>query len=129
MNKCIFVGNLTKDFQINDKGVARSSMALDAGVDKDGNPRPADFPSLVAFGRPAEVLAEYGKKGKRFAFECRVNTGSYEKDGQRIYTTDFIIDRFEFCDRKSDQEAPATAEAPSEWANIPDGIEEELPFN
>lgn len=127
MNKCIFVGNLTKDFEYrtnNNVSVARGAMALNKGKDREGNDLGADFINLIAFNKTAEVMEKYGKKGKRFAFETHVNTGSYEKDGKRIYTTDFIVDRFEFCDS-------AIAEKPQEDATgfmpVTDDMEE-LPF-
>ena len=130
MNKCVFFGNLTKDFEFytgNNGSVARGSMALNRGKDKDGNDRGADFINLVAFGKTAELMEKYGTKGRRFLFECRVNTGSYEKDGHKVYTTDFIIDSFEFGDSKTQGEQP-TQDA-NGFMPIPDDFkDEELPF-
>ena len=136
MNLAIFQGNLVRDMEIserNDLKVARGAVALDRGKDKDGNSRGADFPSIVAFGKRAEFFEKFGKKGRRFTFECHVQTGSYEKDGVKHYTTDFIIDRVEFADSKSTEAQNGTQDAPAVDPNgfmqIPDDIDEELPFN
>lgn len=134
MNKCIFIGNLTKDFDIsvnvsnNNMTVARGSMALNRGKDRDGNDRGADFINLVAFGKTAELMEKYGTKGRRFVFECHVNTGSYEKDGKKVYTTDFVIDRVEFADAKAEQK-PAQTEGEGFMSMDLSGVDiEELPF-
>lgn len=105
-------------------------MALNRGKDKNGQDRGADFINLVAFGSTADLLDKYGVKGRRFAFECHVNTGSYEKDGQRIYTTDFVIDRVEFISAQTEaKKEEATPTYSDSFMDIPDNIAEELPFN
>lgn len=131
MNKCIFMGNLSKDFEVgysaNGLAVGRSSLALNRGKDKDGNDRGADFINLVAFGNKAETMERYGKKGKRFLFETHVQTGSYEKDGRKVYTTDFVVDRFEFADSANTATSAPVTDS-EEFMHIPDGIDDELPF-
>lgn len=106
MNKCIFLGNLVKDFEVrygnNGLAVARAALALNRGKDKDGNDRGADYINLVAFGKTAEFFEKYGTKGRRFLLEAHVQTGSYEKDGNKVYTTDFVVDHAEFADSKPD---------------------------
>jgi len=134
MNKVILMGNLTKDFEANEAlTVARSSMALNRGKDKDGNDKGADFPSIVAFGNSVKALVEYGKKGRRFLVEGHIQTGSYERNGSKVYTTDVVIDKWEFGDSRANNAQPSLGVAPeisdSEFMHIPDGIEEELPFN
>ena len=124
MNKFIFVGNLTRDFELHEAktNFATGSIALNRSGDG------ADFVNLKGFGKTAELLTTYGKKGQKMAFEGHVQTGSYEKDGKVNYTTDFVIDRWEFAGSKnSDNSAPAQ-EAPS-FMDIPDNIADELPFN
>lgn len=124
MNRCIFLGNLTRDFEFrtgNSGSVARGAMALNKGNDKG-----ADFINLVAFDKTAELMDKYGKKGRKFLFECHVNTGSYEKDGRKVYTTDFVIDRVEFADSKPATEQPQ--EQALAFTPIPDGYDEDLPF-
>lgn len=135
MNKHIYLGNLTDDFKkvetSTDMTIARGSIALNRGKDKDGNDRGADFPSLVAFGNIAENMLKYGKKGRRFLIEGHVQTGSYEKDGRKVYTTDTVIDRWEFADSKPAEQPQLGAQPQindSEFMTIPAGIEEELPF-
>lgn len=138
MNKCIFLGNIGKDAEVKyteqKMAVARTSIALNRGKDKDGNDRGVDFVNLVGFGKTAEFMEKFVKKGRRFLVETHVQTGSYKNQkGDTVYTTDFVVDSIEFADSK-----PATqpAEKPVQTAptdadgfmNIPDGIDEELPF-
>lgn len=138
MNKCIFLGNIGKDAEVKyteqQMAVARTSIALNRGKDKDGNDRGVDFVNLVGFGKTAEFMEKFVKKGRRFLVETHVQTGSYKNQkGDTVYTTDFVVDSIEFADSK-----PATqpAEKPAQTAptdadgfmNL-DGIEEgELPF-
>lgn len=129
MNKCIFLGNLTKDFETSTSQsgvtIGKSGMALNRGKDSNGNDRGSDFINLVAFGKTAETLQRFGQKGRRFLIETHVQTGSYDaKDGHKVYTYDFVIDRFEFADSKTTEEKPID----SGFMDIPDGVDEELPF-
>lgn len=131
MNKCILMGNLTKDTEVHDGSVkvARNSMALSRGKDKDGNDRGTDFVNLVGFGKTADFMERFCSKGRRFLIDAHVQTGSYEKDGRTIYTTDFIIDRIEFADSKADTQPAPVSQPVDVFMAIPDCIEEELPFN
>ena len=100
-----------------------------------------DFINCVAFGKIAEFFERFGRKGTKFVVEGRIQTGSYtNKDGQKVYTTDVVVENAEFAESKSAASgnaggfAPADRPAPSQAAgdgfmNIPDGIDEELPFN
>ena len=148
MNKVILVGRLTRDPEIryssgdNAMAIARYSLAVDRRGRRDnngGDQQTADFISIVAFGRDGEFAEKYLKKGMRILVEGRIQTGSYtNKDGQKVYTTDVVVERHEFVDSKSssssaggpDSFAPASAPSDSGdgFMNIPDGIEEELPF-
>lgn len=133
MNKVILMGRLTKDFEANEvMTVARSSIAIDRGKDKDGNDKGVDFLNLVVFGNSVKALTEYGKKGRRFLIEGHIQTGSYEKKGSKVYTTDVIIDRWEFADSKPESSEPVLYGAMTyntEFMTIPEGIDDELPFN
>lgn len=135
MNKVILIGRLTKDPVINYQNgenplcIARYTVAVDRM--KKGE---ADFISCVAFGKGGEFAEKYLKKGTKIAIEGRIQTGNYEKDGVKHYTTDVIVDKHEFCEGKN-AEAPAgnTASVPGvnmavDFEDIPDGFEEELPF-
>lgn len=131
MNKIILLGNLTKDMAISTSGdlkIARGSIAISRGKNKDGNDKGADFPTLVAFGKRAEFFERFGKKGRRFLIEGHIQTGSYEKDGVKHYTTDVIIDQVEFADSKPTQAEPAPTPDNDGFMEIPDGVDE-LPFN
>ena len=150
MNKVILMGRLTRDPEIryaqgdNSMAIARFTLAVDRRTRRDnaGNDeQTADFISCVAFQRTAEFLERYGRKGTKFVVEGRIQTGSYtNKDGQRVYTTDVVVENLEFAESKNASGgndggfAPAGRPSPSGAAgdgfmNIPDGIDEELPFN
>lgn len=123
MNKCLFIGRLTKDPEVRvttaGKKVARYTMALDRM--NEG----ADFVPCVCWEKAADFAERFLHKGMKIAIEAHVQTGSYkDKDGKTVYTTDFIVERHEFCERKG-EEAPAK----EEWLNVPDNIVEDLPFN
>lgn len=153
MNKVILVGRLTRDPEVrysagdNSMAIARYGLAVDRNGRRDGSgsdQQTADFLNIVAFGRTGEFAEKYLHKGMRILIEGRIQTGSYtNKEGQKVYTTDIVVDRHEFVDSKSlpqqggsDQFIPAPSQAAPEqsdagdgFMNIPDGIEEELPFN
>ncbi len=145
MNKVILMGRLTRDAEIrysqgeNATAVARFSLAVDRRFNRNGDEQSADFINCVAFGRTAEFLERFGRKGTKFVVEGRIQTGSYtNKDGQRVYTTDVVVEQVEFAESKSSSSndggfTPADRPAPSQagdgFMNIPDGIDEELPFN
>lgn len=129
------IGRLTRDPQItytaqSQTAVARFTLAIDRGKDRDGNDKGADFPSCVAFGKTAELIDKYVHKGDRLGLMGRVQTGSYEKDGQKIYTTDIVADRIEFLtDRKNTAGAD---DVPAPQAEPYDGFaklsDDDIPF-
>ena len=153
MNKVILMGRLTRDAEIrysqgeNQSAIARFTLAVDRRFHREGAEQTADFISCVAFGKTAEFLEKFGRKGTKFALEGRIQTGSYtNKDGQRVYTTDVVAENMEFAESKnaaggsasgSNTSAPQTPQANDDpfagggdgFMNIPDGIDEELPFN
>ena len=97
MNKVILMGRLTRDAEVrysqgeNSTAIARFSLAVDRRFRRDGDEQTADFINCVAFGRTAEFLERFGRKGTKFVLEGRIQTGSYtNKDGQRVYTTDAV---------------------------------------
>ncbi|MBR0139959.1 MAG: single-stranded DNA-binding protein [Firmicutes bacterium] len=100
MNQVQLVGRLTKDPQVSysastQNAVARFTVAIDRAPDRNGN-RQADFIGCVCFGKTAEFVEKYFTKGKPIALTGRIQTGSYEKNGQKIFTTDVVADRVEF---------------------------------
>lgn len=105
MNKCIFQGRLTKDVTTNGEGenmVVKTSLAIARRKKVEGQPD-ADFANLVFFGKLAKVALDYIKKGHRVCVCCRLNTGSYtNKEGVKIYTTDFIVDELDLIETKEE---------------------------
>ncbi|MGL4654997.1 MAG: single-stranded DNA-binding protein [Sarcina sp.] len=97
MNKVILIGRLTKDPDLrfaagSGKAVTRFTMAVNRPMKRDE----ADFINCIAFGKTGETIAQYLTKGRQLAITGNIRTGSYEKDGQVRYTTDVIVDSFEF---------------------------------
>lgn len=132
MNKCIYAGRLTRDPEIKySQGnepmcIARYTLAIDRRKTK-GNDNPgADFIPCVAFGKTGEFAEKYLKKGTKILVEGHTQSGSYEKDGQKRYTLDCVIEKHYFCEGRREDSAPADNDG---FMNIPDGIDEELPFN
>lgn len=115
MNKVILIGRLTAEPEIKSSTsgttVARYKIAVDRQVKQEGQPT-ADFISCVAFGKSGDFAARYLHKGTKIAAEGRLQTGSYEKDGVKHYTTDVIVDRHEFCEPKASVESQAATPAP-----------------
>jgi len=134
MNSVQLVGRFTRDPEIRytDGGasIARFSVAVDRRFAKEGE-QSADFINIVAFGKTAEFIEKYFKKGNRIGIVGRIQTGSYKnKDGATVYTTDVIAENVEFVESKqNNQSAQGTATPPADFMNIPDDIAEELPFN
>lgn len=153
MNKVILMGRLTRDPDVrysqgeNSTSIARYTLAVDRRVGRNGgdDQQTADFIGCVAFGRNAEFAERYLKKGTKIAIEGRIQTGSYtNRDGQRVYTTDVVVENQEFAESRNASggagasfdggqsfggNAPQPADPGSDFMNIPEGIEEELPFN
>ncbi|HBI71651.1 MAG TPA: single-stranded DNA-binding protein [Lachnospiraceae bacterium] len=139
MNNVSLVGRFTRDPEVRytDGGlsIARFSLAVDRRFKKDGQPD-ADFPNCVAFGKTAEFIEKYFHKGQRMGLVGRIQTGSYIKeDGTKVYTTDVVVENVEFVESKSSGSGqslppePSIADANDGWVNVPDSIDEELPFN
>ena len=150
MNKVILMGRLTRDPEVryssgeNSTAIARYTLAVDRRFKRDGDAT-ADFISCVVFGRSAEFAEKYFRQGLKIVISGRIQTGSYtNKEGQKVYTTEVIVEEQEFAESKAASmsggeggyaSAPApTRPAPSAasgdgFMNIPDGIDEELPFN
>lgn len=109
MNIVAFIGNLTRDPEIrhtkDGMAIASFSMAINRPPKKDGSEGGADFPRITVFGTQAENVERFLRKGSKVGIVGKVQTGSYEKDGQRVYTTDFIADRVEFVGRPAESNA------------------------
>ena len=103
MNKVILIGRLVADPELRNtqsgKSVASYRLAVDRQGKQDGQPD-ADFLNCVTWGKNAEFASKHLSKGTKIAVEGRIQTGSYEKDGVKHYTTDIIVERHEFCESK-----------------------------
>lgn len=136
MNKVIESGRLTKDAettytQRNNMVVAKFTLAVERRFKQEGQPT-ADFIRCIAFGKTAEFFERFGRKGTKFLIEGRIQTGSYtNKDGQKVYTTDVVVENTEFGESKNSSGSSAEPQPKPDdsFMSIPDGIDEELPFN
>lgn len=149
MNKVILMGRLTRDPEMryssgeNQTAIARYTLAVDRRFKRQGDEQTADFINCVAFGRVAEFAESYLHQGTKIAITGRIQTGSYtNKEGKKVYTTEVVVEEQEFAESKAAaanyngggyQQAPSRPEptqaAGDGFMNIPDAIEEELPFN
>jgi len=148
MNKVILMGRLTRDPEVrysqgeNSLAIARYSLAVDrrnARSNNGGDEQTADFINCVVFGKGAEFAERYLRKGTKIAVTGRIQTGSYtNKDGVKVYTTDVVVEEQEFAESKNASgdnggnggyTRPAAGGSSDGFMNIPDGIDEELPFN
>ena len=144
MNQVILCGRLTKDPEVRyssgDKqtAIARYNLAVDRRFKSQGEEQTADFINCVVFGRGAEFAENYLHQGTKIIAEGRIQTGSYiNKDGKRVYTTDVVVENQEFAEskaasnnsyKKENGYKPEPAQAADGFMNIPDAIEDELPF-
>ena len=134
MNNVVLMGRLTRDPDVkytqgsNPMAVARFTLAVDRRFKKEGEAT-ADFINCVVFGKSAEFTERYYRQGMRVCISGRIQTGSYiNKDGQKVYTTDVVVEEQEFAESKtSSQNVPQQSN--DEFMSIPYGIDEELPFN
>lgn len=145
MNKVILMGRLTRDPEVRYSqsseplAIARYTLAVDRRGRKDtsGNEQSADFIPCVAFGKAGEFVEKYFRQGIKVVVSGRIQTGSYtNKDGNKVYTTEVIVEEQEFAESKnasqnsgesSERPGPSMASADG-FMSIPDGIENELPF-
>lgn len=133
MNKVQLIGRLTKDVEVRySQGDTQMAIArFTVAVDRKGKNNEADFISCVAFGKTAEFIEKYFSKGNRIGICGHIQTGSYtDKDGKKVYTTDVVADEAEFVESKSSAEQTAAKPATDDngFMDIPDNIDEDLPF-
>ena len=151
MNKVILMGRLTRDPEVrysqgdNSMAIARYTLAVDRRFNRNNggdNQQTADFIFCVAFGKSGEFAEKYFRKGTKVLVTGRIQTGSYtNRDGVKVYTTDVVVEDQEFAESKNSNSgsgssfmgggssAPQPSGAGDGFMNIPDGIDEELPFN
>ena len=154
MNKVILMGRLTRDPEVRysqgerSMAIARYTLAVDrrGRRSQDGDQgQTADFINIVAFDRAGEFAEKYFRQGLKIAVTGRIQTGSYtNRDGQKVYTTEVVVEDQEFAESKASSDSyaashprtsapeasmPNPGTAAEGFMNIPDGIDEELPFN
>ena len=148
MNKVILMGRLTRDPEVrysagdNQMAIARYTLAVDRRFNRNNSEQTADFIPCVAFGKAGEFAEKYFRKGMKIAVTGRIQTGSYtNKEGQKVYTTEVVIEDQEFAESKnassgsvggfgggSMPEVSNNQDLNDDFMNVPDGIDEELPF-
>jgi len=132
MNKAIITGRWTKDPEVRYSQGAEP-MAIAKGtiaVDRKGKDKGADFISVVAFGKTAEIIQKYFKKGMKADICGHIQTGSYDhKDGYKVYTTEVVIDDIEFGESKKSQETATQPAQTEQWMEVPADDADDLPFN
>lgn len=147
MNKVMLMGRLTRDPEIrysqgNDQmAIARYTLAVDRRFNRNNADQSADFISCVAFGKSAEFAEKYLHQGTKIVITGRIQTGSYtNKDGNKVYTTDVVVEDQEFAESKNSNSGnnsdytptgkpdPANANPAAGFMSIPEGIEDDLPF-
>ena len=146
MNKVILMGRLTRDPEVrysagdNSTAVARYTLAVNRRFKRDNEPT-ADFIPCVAFGKAAEFAEKWFRQGMQVAISGRIQTGSYtNREGRKVYTTEIVVEEQEFAESKSGDNGaayyppkqtppPAPADSADGFMNIPDGIEDNIPFN
>ena len=149
MNKVILMGRLTRDPEVRYSqgeqatAIARYTLAVDRRFRREGDQQTADFIGCVAFGRQGEFAEKYLRKGTKIAITGRIQTGSYtNRDGQKIYTTEVVVEEVDFADsRRSDDTAdtpadaagampaPQAAAAPADTGMDGFAVDEDIPFN
>lgn len=140
LNFTVIMGRLTRDPEVrysqgSNTAIARFTLAVDRDYQKEGEERAADFISCVAFNKTAEFIEKYFRQGSMLAIAGRIQTGSYvNKDGQKVYTTDVIVEKASFTGEKRDGNQQAGCYTPNNANNdsfmdIPDSVEDSgLPF-
>lgn len=130
MNKAILMGRLTKDPEVRytngGKTIGSFSIAVDRRFKSEGQPE-ADFFTCVTFGKQAEFVEKYLKKGTKILLSGQIQNNNYEKDGVKHYNTQIVVDEIEFAESKRSQsEEPSSKD--DGFMAIPDDAGDELPF-
>ena len=131
MNSVVLIGRLTRDPEVryiseSQMAIATFTVAIDRPT-RSGQEKKTDFPRVTVFGRQAENCEKFLAKGRLVGVQGRIQTGSYtNREGQKVYTTEVLVNEHEFAEGKAKEEAQ---EAPKDgFMDIPDGIDEEIPF-
>lgn len=141
MNKVVLMGRLTRDPEVrysqgeSQTAIARYTLAIDRRFKRDGE-EGTDFINCIGFGKTGEFAEKYLRKGMKIAVIGRIQTGSYtNKEGVKVYTTDVVVEEQEFAESKNAQggnsnsnSSPSTSNNADGFMNLPDGIDDEIPF-
>lgn len=125
MNSVNLIGRLTRDPEVrysNDLAIGRFTIAINRMPSKNGEDRGADFINIVAFGKRAEVIEKYFHKGSQIGIQGRFQTGSYEKDGVKRYTTDIVLENFDFLDKRTETQSEES------YAGFEELNDDDIPF-
>lgn len=129
MNKVNLIGRTTKDIELRQtqsgKAVASFTLAVDRGIKNEDGTKISDFISCKVWGKTAEVMSKYVLKGNRVGITGRIETGSYDKDGTKVYTTDVVVEGLDFLESKKTEQAPAQMQEP-DYATLPDTVDDDL---
>ena len=121
MNQVTLLGRLTRDPELKYTPSGKAFCRFSIAINREFNREETDFINCVAWDKRAETIAEYLRKGRRILLQGRIQTGSYDKDGQKVYTTDIIVDKFEFIDsansNNNGQSSSSNFGAPAQTAN------------
>lgn len=134
-NKCFIVGRLTRDVEVrytqtSNLAVGKTTIAVNRGKNKNGQDLGADFINITTYGKTAENFANFKHKGDMVLIEGHITTGSYEKDGKKIYTTEVTVDRLDFLTRETNARENEV-ETAGVQQSIPQGfsaIDDDIPF-
>nr|DAU95679.1 MAG TPA: Single strand binding protein [Caudoviricetes sp.] len=137
MNKVILMGRLTRDPDVrysqtdSNMAIARFSLAVDRRYKKQGDETTADFFNCTAFGKQGEFVEKYLKQGTKIVVTGRIQNDNYtNKEGQKVYSVQIMVEEIEFAESKAAGQSQQNDSMPGDgFMNIPDGIENELPFN
>lgn len=137
MNKVILMGRITRDPDVrysqidSNMAIARFSLAVDRRFKKQGDTVTADFFNCTAFGKQGEFVEKYLKQGTKIVVTGRIQNDNYtNKEGQKVYSVQIMVEEIEFAESKAAGQSQQNDSMPGDgFMNIPDGIENELPFN
>jgi len=132
LNKVVLMGRITQDLELrysqSNVAVCRFSIAVDRRFAKQGEERQTDFINIVSFGKTAEFVSKYFEKGRMINVVGSIQTGSYEKDGRKVYTTDVIADEVNFCGDKKGDRGSVSASLGESGGFMPIDTDDDLPF-
>lgn len=130
MNLTIIKGRFTDDPKVTEFESLKRKAEFSLAVDRPGKDSGTDFPRFEAWDKKADIISKWFRKGSDILVEGHIRTGSYEnKEGKKVYTTTVVVDQIHFCGKKDMPEEGVGQNSGDGFTSIPEGIEEEIPFN